>query len=332
MTPPAHWCACWWSRHASHFAAFLLFGLGLWLARREAFGRFGRRPAPGDVPGYRGPPGRADRPALDGGGPSERSRRCHRRRERRVRQSRAGVCAGRSHSSDPIAAMPSLHRGLPGAGLVLVGFHHLGARAWPLHRLIRGSRRAWAAVVLGEHYFLDLVAGVLLAAVRLLAPLPDHAGRRTEDAGRPARRPCRSARGWLELADGPVPRPGHRAPAPRRGREPGHAAHAPAVHPPGELRRARARRTARRRAGLPAMLTPAGRARSGGWRGRSRSPGCCSRRGPASRAGGSASARRRPPTAPRSRRPRRSRPLRSRAPGRRARRWRGSPARARDRA
>ena len=100
--------------------------------------------------------------------------------------------------------------------------------------------------------------------------------------------------------------------------------------PPGGAAAARAGRLGQdpappRRPPRPAVLVngpgdAAGRIRSGGSRGRSSSPGRCSRRAPACRAGGSASARRRAPRAPRSRRPRRSPPPRSRGPARRARR------------
>jgi membrane-associated phospholipid phosphatase len=61
---------------------------------------------------------------------------------------------------NPIAAMPSLHAGVP-ILCALIGLYHFGRAAWfmPVYALLVGT----AIVYLGEHYFVDLVAGALLA-------------------------------------------------------------------------------------------------------------------------------------------------------------------------
>lgn len=62
---------------------------------------------------------------------------------------------------NPIAAMPSLHTAMP-ALCAFVALHYLGRRG--LVVLVYAVAAGTAAIYLGEHYAVDVVAGVLLAA------------------------------------------------------------------------------------------------------------------------------------------------------------------------
>jgi membrane-associated phospholipid phosphatase len=138
--------------HASHFVVFLLFGLGLWLARREAFSRFaaamllvGYLAVPTIPPWMAGSLGAI--PPI------------HRVADQVYGQAIPGL--RRAFDTNPIAAMPSLHAGFA-AICTLVAFHELGP--WGLALPAYLALASLAAVALGEHYFLDLLAGWLLAA------------------------------------------------------------------------------------------------------------------------------------------------------------------------
>jgi membrane-associated phospholipid phosphatase len=63
---------------------------------------------------------------------------------------------------NPIAAMPSLHMGVPTL-CALIGLYHFGRAAWfmPVYAFTVG----FAIIYLGEHYFVDVVAGALLAGL-----------------------------------------------------------------------------------------------------------------------------------------------------------------------
>lgn len=171
--------------HASHFVAFLLFGLGLWLARREAFGRFAAAlllVMSLGIVGHLAVPTVPPWMAADLGAIPP----VHRVADDVYGKAVPGL--RRAFDTNPIAAMPSLHAAFPGL-VALVGLHHLGARAWPL--VVYLGLVSLAAVVLGEHYFLDIVAGVLLAAAaywllyrtRLVAGRRRRAVRRGDPAG-----------------------------------------------------------------------------------------------------------------------------------------------------
>jgi membrane-associated phospholipid phosphatase len=144
--------------HASHFVVFLLFGVGLWFARRKAFGRFavamllvmglgivGFLVVP-TVPPWMA----ADLHAIP---PIDR-----------VADGVYGRLVPslrRAFDTNPVAAMPSLHAAFA-ALCTLVAFHHFGAWGWLAAAYL--ALAGLSAVALGEHYFLDLVAGGLLAA------------------------------------------------------------------------------------------------------------------------------------------------------------------------
>ena len=68
----------------------------------------------------------------------------------------------KTFDTNPVATMPSLHAAFP-ALVLLVAARHLGARAWPFGVYL--ALVSLAAVALGEHYLLDVLAGVALAAV-----------------------------------------------------------------------------------------------------------------------------------------------------------------------
>src|SRR5262249_16332502 len=143
--------------HASHFVVFLLFGLGLWLVRRDAFGRFASAMLllmSLGVAGYLAvptiPPWMAARLAP--------SPPIHSLADEVYGQAIPGL--RRAFDTNPIAAMPSLHAAFA-AICTLVAFHELGPWGWALAAYL--GLASLAAVALGEHYFVDLVAGWLLA-------------------------------------------------------------------------------------------------------------------------------------------------------------------------
>jgi tetratricopeptide (TPR) repeat protein len=82
---------------------------------------------------------------------------------------------------NPIAAMPSLHAGVPTL-CALIGLYHFGKAAWfmPVYAALVGI----AIIYLGEHYFVDVVAGAVLAGLIFVAVY--HAGNRLQWLGWPA--------------------------------------------------------------------------------------------------------------------------------------------------
>ncbi len=145
--------------HASHFVSFLLFGLGLWLLRRDAFSHFAAAMLLLMALGLAShvvlptvPPWMA---ADLGAIPPVR----------RVVDDvygRAAPGLRKTFDTNPVAAMPSLHAAFP-ALVLLVAAGRLGASAWPFGLYL--ALVSLAAVALGEHYLLDVLAGVALAAV-----------------------------------------------------------------------------------------------------------------------------------------------------------------------
>jgi membrane-associated phospholipid phosphatase len=145
--------------HASHFLLFLLVGLRIWLTRARELVRFcwamslvmyGALVSYLLVPTV--PPWMA-------------SSRFHVLPEitQMPRQvyNLAVPTATQAFDVNPVAAMPSLHAAFP-AMLALVCARHFGRASWPvsLYALL-----AWFGVVyMGEHYIVDVLAGVALAA------------------------------------------------------------------------------------------------------------------------------------------------------------------------
>lgn len=63
---------------------------------------------------------------------------------------------------NPVAAFPSLHEAFPVLGL-LYGLRIFGRRAWPLALWCLAV--CFSIVYLGEHYLIDAIAGVVVAAL-----------------------------------------------------------------------------------------------------------------------------------------------------------------------
>ncbi len=144
--------------HASHFVVFLLFGLALWLCRRPAFARFAAALL---LVMYLGLVGYLVVPTV----PPWMAADLHVIPPiRRVLDDVYNVTLPslrRAFDTNPIAAMPSLHAAFP-ALCALVAFHHFGRWGWLLAAYL--TLVSLAVVYLGEHYFLDVVAGALLSA------------------------------------------------------------------------------------------------------------------------------------------------------------------------
>jgi membrane-associated phospholipid phosphatase len=144
--------------HSSHFLAFLFFGLAVWLLRPDGFNRYKLAML---TLMYVGalfylliptvPPWMA--------------------------ASRFGVIPPIEHISaaiyntgvpslvtgfdtNPIAAMPSLHAAFPTL-CCFIAAHHFHKRAWPI--FLYGLLVLTAIVYLGEHYLVDVIAGILLS-------------------------------------------------------------------------------------------------------------------------------------------------------------------------
>ena len=84
----------------------------------------------------------------------------------------------RSFDTNPIGAMPSLHTAFPFL-CTLIAFHHFGRRAIPM--ALYSVSVLFAIGYLGEHYLVDIIAGLLLAvAVYLLCYRLSSLSRRAE--------------------------------------------------------------------------------------------------------------------------------------------------------
>lgn len=150
--------------HGSHFIFFLIFGFAVWLLRAEEFRRYKTAVL---IFVYTGlviylivptvPPWMASDlfgmiPPID-------------HVSRHIYNAEIPTLQD-AFDINPIAAMPSLHAGLPTL-CALIGVHHFGLRALPL---VAYTALVWIAVVyLGEHYLVDVLAGAVLAAATYLA-------------------------------------------------------------------------------------------------------------------------------------------------------------------
>ena len=146
--------------HASHFLFFLFFGLFIWLVREEDFGRFklaltllmytglGIYLAVPTVPPWMAAAVFEVLPPI-----------------RHVTSEIYNLnipTLKATFDSNPIAAMPSLHAAFPTL-LALISLHHFKRRGWliPAYAFLVYL----SITVLGEHYVVDVFAGMLLAAV-----------------------------------------------------------------------------------------------------------------------------------------------------------------------
>ncbi len=145
--------------HASHFLFFLFFALLIWMVRGEDFGRFKLAMVLMMYLGLLGylliptvPPWMATE-AFEMFTPIT-----HLTREV---YNITLPALQKSFATNPVAAMPSLHAAFP-ALMVLIAFHHFRWRSWAM---ILYSLAAFLAITyLGEHYLVDVLAGVVLAA------------------------------------------------------------------------------------------------------------------------------------------------------------------------
>jgi len=162
--------------HASYFFAFVVVGLGIWLLRRERFAHYRLVLAATFALGLAGyvllptePPWLG---AREGFAPP--AHRVIAETARGTRLSAGIVATGRAWQADPdalgdpnpAAAMPSVHTAVTASlALVLARLHPLLGALGGLYLLAMGA----SLVYLGEHYVLDLLAGILcsLAALRL---------------------------------------------------------------------------------------------------------------------------------------------------------------------
>ena len=150
--------------HGSHFVFFLIFGLAVWLLRMEDFQRYKTAVLTFIFTGLflyflvpTVPPWMAS--SVFGFIPSIDRIAIH------VYNAEIPTLQ-EAFDINPIAAMPSLHAGLPTL-CALIGIHHFGLRALPL---VAYTTLVWIAVVyLGEHYLVDLCAGAVLAVATYVA-------------------------------------------------------------------------------------------------------------------------------------------------------------------
>ena len=150
--------------HASHFVFFLFFGLFIWLVREADFGRFKSALVMLMYTGLAcylavptAPPWMAANvfevmPPI---------------RYVTAQIYNVGIpTLQASFDTNPIAAMPSLHAAFPSL-LAMIALHHFGRRGWPA--VVYTGFVYLAITGLGEHYLVDVLAGVALAAVCFLA-------------------------------------------------------------------------------------------------------------------------------------------------------------------
>lgn len=145
--------------HGSHFFAFLVFGFAVWLLRRDGFHRFCAAMvllltlgitlyfAVPTVPPWMASSTFHMIPPLH-------------HVSARVYNTVSPVL-GRTFDVNPIAAMPSLHTAIP-VLCSFVAWRHFRASGLAMAAYTLGV--CTAIVYLGEHYYVDVVAGALLAA------------------------------------------------------------------------------------------------------------------------------------------------------------------------
>ncbi len=145
--------------HTSHFLFFLFFGLLVWMVRSHDFGRFKLALvllmytglafylAVPTVPPWMAAGAFEVMPAI---------------RHVAGQVYNLNIPALQAtFDTNPIAAMPSLHSAFPSL-LAMIALHHFGRRGWlmPLY----AGLVFLAVTCLGEHYLVDVLAGVALAA------------------------------------------------------------------------------------------------------------------------------------------------------------------------
>ena len=176
--------------HASHFFAFLLFGFVLWIVRPEAFARFKVAMI---ALMYIGLCGYALVPTVP---PWMAAMRFHaiepvRHIPGEIYRSVVPSLA-ESFDINPVAAMPSLHCAFPTL-IALISVDTFGVLGLPM---VGYALAMWFAVVLlGEHYVVDVMAGVALAIAIYLAAFRNRAIAARAHA-RVTRTPVHAASPW----------------------------------------------------------------------------------------------------------------------------------------
>lgn len=166
--------------HGSHFVVFLCFGLLVWLLRAEAFPRlvwsFIVLMALGMV-GYLAVP------TVPPWMASERFQMLPDVIHMSTQVYNVSLPAiAKTFDLNPIAAMPSLHAAFPTL-LTLLCFRHFGRWGWLMLGYL--ATVVFGIVYMGEHYLVDVVAGMALALIGYgavygwprVAPLLDRMGR-----------------------------------------------------------------------------------------------------------------------------------------------------------
>jgi membrane-associated phospholipid phosphatase len=146
--------------HAAHFFVFLVFGMWVWLVRREHFHKFTVSMLAlmylglvaflvfPTVPPWMASLGYRAIPPLV--------------KIRSVVYDSSLPVIQAGLDTNPIAAMPSLHAAFAML-CCLIGLHLFKKRAWPL--VVYTGLVAFAIIYLGEHYLVDVLAGWVLSAI-----------------------------------------------------------------------------------------------------------------------------------------------------------------------
>ena len=145
--------------HASHFLFFLFFALLIWLVRGEAFGNFKLGMVLVMYLGLLGylvvptvPPWMAAEAFEAIGAITHVTRETY---------NITLPAMQKSFATNPVAAMPSLHTAFP-ALLAMIAVHHF--RRWGLPLVVYACFVFLSITYLGEHYLVDVLAGIALAA------------------------------------------------------------------------------------------------------------------------------------------------------------------------
>ncbi len=144
--------------HTSHFVFFLFFGLLIWLVRAAEFGRFKLALVLLMYSGLVGYLAVPTVPPWMAAAFFEALPPIRHVTSQIYNLSIPSLQA--SFDTNPIAAMPSLHSAFPSL-LAMISLHHFGRRGWPVP--LYAGLVFLAVTGLGEHYLVDVLAGVALA-------------------------------------------------------------------------------------------------------------------------------------------------------------------------
>ncbi len=145
--------------HTSHFLFFLFFGLLIWMVRARDFGRFKLALV---LLMYTGLLGYLAVPTVPPWMAANIFEVISPIRHVTSQLYNLNIpTLQASFDTNPIAAMPSLHSAFPSL-LAMIALHHFGWRGWPMP--LYAGLVFLAVTCLGEHYLVDVLAGVALAA------------------------------------------------------------------------------------------------------------------------------------------------------------------------